>query len=730
MSYCINPICDQRQNPDHLDFCQACGSSLVINERYRLLNPLYELNVQHPTEVFEVDNLGTRKVLKILKSDRHRLIELFQQEAQILKQLSYLPVPRLDSYFTYPLKNCFNNLDLHCLVMEKVEGENLQQWLANNGPIAESLAREWLGQLIAILEEIHKEEILHRDIKPANIMLTPRGKLILIDFGTARKITNTYIYKLPESELTRVYSSGYTAPEQLSGQAFRQSDFFALGRTFIHLLTGIHPDNLPKDPLTGELDWRSEAPQISSRLADWLDNSIVPSPEQRSMQSKSILKKSTFVSQTVSNVSSIGYPQIEIEQRMKGIWQSLARVILISTVSALLVMGIRYTGMLQPMELHAFDRLMQMRPIETLDSRLLLVTIDDSDIQYQNQKQMQMRWSLADEALLNLLKKLDEFQPRAIGLDIYRDFPVDTNYPELGDRLQRDSRLLTICKTAASVDGAPDSVPPPPEAPSESVSFSDFVADDDEHVRRQLLQLNPSATSACSVEYSFGLQLAFKYLQAEGISTKLTPEAHLQLGETIFQPLTAHSSGYQGIDASGYQIPLNYRSLPSPMDIAETVSLQDILENKLDSRLLNLLRDRIVIIGVTASSINDYWKTPYQKQIPGVFLQAQMVSQILSAVLEKRPQIWWLPTWIEAIWIWGWSLVAGMIVWQIRKPLFVGVAIALTTLLLFGICLTIFKSAGWIPLVPTVLSLTITVILVVFFKQSSVLANPRKFKKL
>jgi CHASE2 domain-containing sensor protein/tRNA A-37 threonylcarbamoyl transferase component Bud32 len=703
---------------------------LVINERYRLLDPLYELNIQHPTEVFEVDNLGTRKVLKILKSDRHRLIELFQQEAQILKQLSHLPVPKLDSYFTYPLKNCFKKLDLYCLVMEKVEGENLQQWLTHNEPISESLAREWLGQLISILEAIHKEEILHRDIKPANIMLTPKGKLVLIDFGTARKITNTYIYKLPESELTRVYSSGYTAPEQLSGQAFRQSDFFALGRTFIHLLTGIHPDNLPKDPLTGELDWRSEAPQISSRLADWLDNSIVPSPEQRSSQSKSIFKKSTFVSPTGSNASSTSHLQIGMKRQRREIWQGLARVILISAVSALLVMIIRYIGMLQPMELHAFDRLMQMRPIETLDSRLLLVTIDDSDIQYQNQKQMQMRWSLADEALLDLLKKLDEYQPRAIGLDIYRDFPVDTNYPELGDRLQRDSRLLTICKTAASVDGAPDSVPPPPEAPSESVSFSDFVADDDEHVRRQLLQLNPSATSACSVEYSFGLQLAFKYLQAEGISTKLTPEAHLQLGETIFQPLTAHSSGYQGIDASGYQIPLNYRSLPSPMDIAETVSLQDILENKLDSRLLNLLRDRIVIIGVTASSINDYWKTPYQKQIPGVFLQAQMVSQILSAVLEKRPQIWWLPTWIEAIWIWGWSLVAGMIVWQIRKPLFVGVAIALTTLLLFGICLTIFKSAGWIPLVPTVLSLTITVILVVFFKQSSVLANPRKFKKL
>jgi CHASE2 domain-containing sensor protein/predicted Ser/Thr protein kinase len=726
MSYCINPICDRRQNPDYLDYCQACNSSLVINERYRLLKPLYELNVQHPTEVFEVDNLGTRKVLKILKSDRHRLIELFQQESQILKQLSHLPVPKLDSSFTYSLKNCFKNLDLQCLVMEKVEGENLQQWLANNGPISESLARKWLGQTIAILEEIHKEEILHRDIKPANIMLTPEGKLVLIDFGTARKITNTYIYKLPESELTRVYSSGYTAPEQLNGQAFRQSDFFALGRTFIHLLTGIHPDNLPKDPLTGELDWRSEAPQISSQLADWLDNSIVPSPEQRSNNSKSIFKGSTFVSPTGSNASSTDRSQMRVKRlNRRGIWQGLARIVLLSAVSALLVMGIRYVGMLQPMELHAFDRLMQMRPAETLDSRLLLVTIDEADIQYQNQKQMQMRWSLSDEALLELLKKLDEYQPRAIGLDIYRDFPVDANYPELGDRLQRDSRLLTACKVSAPIDGAPDGVPPPPE-----VSFSDFIADNDESVRRQLLQLNPPATSACFAEYSFSLQLAFKYLQAEGISTKLTPEGYLQLGETVFQPLAAHSSGYQGIDASGYQIPLNYRSLRSPIDIAETVSLQDILENKLDSRLLNLLRDRIVMIGVTASSINDYWKNPYGKQIPGLFLQAQMVSQILSSVLEKRPQIWWLPTWSEAIWIWGWSLLAGILVWQVRKPVFLGVAIALINLLLFSICLTIFKSAGWIPLVPTVLSLTITVILIVFCKRSSVLANTRRFKEL
>ncbi len=101
MSYCINPKCQKRQNPDALEHCQACGSSLIVNERYRLVRPLRELDARHLTEIFEVDNWGTPKVLKVLTSNRRRLVELFEQEAQVLQRLKHLGIPKVDAYFTW-----------------------------------------------------------------------------------------------------------------------------------------------------------------------------------------------------------------------------------------------------------------------------------------------------------------------------------------------------------------------------------------------------------------------------------------------------------------------------------------------------------------------------------------------------------------------------------------------------------------------------------------------------
>jgi serine/threonine protein kinase len=164
--------------------------------------------------------------------------------------------------------------------MEKVPGDNLEQWLDQNGVLSEAMAIDWLSQLSQFLTQLHQEQILHRNIKPSNIILRPDGKLILIDFGTARRITSTYIEKLPAADVTRVYTSGYTAPEQLKGQAVCKSDFFALGCTLVHLLTGIHPDNLAKNE-SGHLMWRNRVPHISQELANLIDRLIAPLVSER-----------------------------------------------------------------------------------------------------------------------------------------------------------------------------------------------------------------------------------------------------------------------------------------------------------------------------------------------------------------------------------------------------------------------------------------------------------------
>ncbi|MDZ8184759.1 MAG: protein kinase [Nostoc sp. ChiSLP02] len=139
--------------------------------------------------------------------------------------------------------------------MEKIEGVNLEQWMEfhNYQCISEAQALNWLKQLVEILALVHAHQYFHRDIKPQNIMLRPSGQLVLIDFGAVRQVTTTIV---AGNSHTRIISQGYSPPEQQNGYSVQQSDFFALGRTFIFLLTGKEPqDKSIYDPLTNELHW-------------------------------------------------------------------------------------------------------------------------------------------------------------------------------------------------------------------------------------------------------------------------------------------------------------------------------------------------------------------------------------------------------------------------------------------------------------------------------------------
>ncbi|MEH2411454.1 CHASE2 domain-containing protein [Nostoc sp.] len=404
--------------------------------------------------------------------------------------------------------------------------------------------------------------------------------------------------------------------------------------------------------------------------------------------------------------------------------KSILVILLTSLLATSLIMGVRYWGYLQTSELQAFDHFMQLRSqlvTEQPDQRILIITIDEADIQYQINKGMQMRWSLSDQALAQLLDKLNKYQPRSIGLDIYRDGVVD---PKLATRFKEDNRLFFVCKVATTDDdGDSDGIPPPDGVSSKRLSFSDFVADDQDIARRQLLDLTPLPTSLCPTEYAFNLQLALDYLDKEGKRSFGTKEGDLQIGNVVFQQLKKHTSGYQKVDTSGYQILLNYRSLPSVEKIAQQVSLKDVLNEKISLESVQSLKDRIVLIGLSApTNTNDYWKTPFssnakleQKQIPGVFVQAQMLSQILSAVLDRRPLLWWWSGWMEFLWIWGWSLVGGITAWYYSKPLHLGLAVVVILLTLFGLCFGVFTLAGWVPLIPSILALLATQVVVVLW---------------
>lgn len=297
MSLCINPRCLEPDHPgnDSNRFCQSCGSDLVLQQRYRVLRLLSDSSGFG--KVYEAYERTSPKILKVLKenfSSNAKAVELFQQEAQVLSRLHHPGIPLIEpnGYFQYVPRD--GKTVLHCIIMEKIDGPNLREWMKQQGnhPISEQQALDWLKQIALILHLIHQQNYFHRDIKPENIMLRSSGQLTLVDFGAAREMTLTYLDHLSggSSGVTRISSAGYTPPEQEHGQAVPQSDFYALGRTFIYLLTAKLPtDTEIYDPMQNEFHWRNFALHVSPQLANFIDRLIASKVSDRPKNTQEIL---------------------------------------------------------------------------------------------------------------------------------------------------------------------------------------------------------------------------------------------------------------------------------------------------------------------------------------------------------------------------------------------------------------------------------------------------------
>ena len=296
MSLCINPQCDQPDHPqnDGSQTCQSCGSDLLLLGRYRVMRLLSDSSGFG--RLYEAFDRSTPKILKVLKetySHHVKAVELFRQEALVLGQLPHPGIPAVEpqSYFEFhPTKG----EPLHCIIMEKIDGPNLKDWMRQQGyhPISEQQAIQWLHQLAEILHLVHRKNYFHRDIKPENIMLRSSGQLVLVDFGAAREMTYSYLAQMDSTGGTRISSAGYTPPEQERGQAVPQSDFYALGYSLIYLLTGKGPtDPEIYDSLQNQIQWRRFAPQVSAPLADLIDRLIAPKASDRPQDTADLLRQ-------------------------------------------------------------------------------------------------------------------------------------------------------------------------------------------------------------------------------------------------------------------------------------------------------------------------------------------------------------------------------------------------------------------------------------------------------
>jgi adenylate cyclase len=395
---------------------------------------------------------------------------------------------------------------------------------------------------------------------------------------------------------------------------------------------------------------------------------------------------------------------------MRFVTKLIRNPLFVAALSCLLVflalVGVRRNGNLEFLELSAYDWFVRLQPGSTLlDPRITVVRVSEKDILSIGQ------WPLTDELLAQALTAILKEKPRAVGLDIFRDIPVPPGTETLNAVLSRNPNIIVTMKFG---DGGVR--PPPVLKGTEQVSFNDILIDPGGVVRRGLLFLDDGD----SVAYAFALRLALLYLQAEGIVPRPDEQnpQHLRLGHVTFRPFEENDGGYVKADARGYQFFLDYRGPAVPF---RSYSLADLVAGKVDSRAVN---DKIVLIGVTAQSVKDFFFTPYSRgfsegqQVPGVILHGLMVSQLLRAGLEGVRPLETFTENQESLWIFLWGLLGGLLglkarsAWRFSLLGFAGV-------LLIGLSAYLaFRHRWWIPLAPPAIAFVLTAALITAYVTS------------
>lgn len=293
MSYCINPECQNPKNPLKAKVCQACGSSLLLRDRYKPLKSLGQGGFGATFLAVDLSLPGKPScVIKQLRPSTNvphlfqMARELFEREAQTLGRIGNHPqVPRLLDYFEA-------NQQFY-LVQEYVKGNNLQQEVKKNGVFSEAGVRQFLSEILPMVQYIHSQQVIHRDIKPANLIRRDQDKkLVLIDFGAVKNRVN------PEdaantSEQTALTSfavgtPGYAPPEQMAMRPVYASDIYAIGITCIYLLTGKSPKDLPYNEKTGEMIWETSV-DISKSFAVVMRKMLEGSVKYRYQSAEEVL---------------------------------------------------------------------------------------------------------------------------------------------------------------------------------------------------------------------------------------------------------------------------------------------------------------------------------------------------------------------------------------------------------------------------------------------------------
>jgi adenylate cyclase len=400
----------------------------------------------------------------------------------------------------------------------------------------------------------------------------------------------------------------------------------------------------------------------------------------------------------------------------RRIWRWRGILIAAPSASAI-VIGLRLTGLLQGLEWAALDQFTRTQPV-VKDDRIVIVEFRESDKKYGH--------PLPDQTLATLLQKIKQQQPIAIGLDLYRDIPVGAGYRDLVKVFQSTPNLIGIQKVGGTVDLA--AIAPPPElAKLGQIAANDMIVDGDGKLRRGLLFTADQDNNNLP---TLGMALALFYLQKAEIAPDMPDANTLKLGKTTVPLFHGNDGGYVRADDQGYQLFIHNRIRS---DSFQRYAIAQVLEGKVPK---NWARDRIVLIGPTAESLNDFFFTPSSyaglfesaQRIPGVHIHAQLTSQLLSATLDDKPFLTTLPDRWENLWIAAWATIGALAVWQLRynrhrdrqsafsQSARRGVSIVLAVTGLTGGVYLAYLAHLWLPLVPALMSLIGSAVIVTAYQ--------------
>jgi eukaryotic-like serine/threonine-protein kinase len=240
--------------------------NVVLDGRYKIIKKIGRGGFSH---TYLAQNLALPEmpacVIKHLKPhiQHPRVLQLFQTEARVLDRLDHQQIPNSTE--------CFEKNGEVFMVQDFIDGNDLGKEYLRGRQWLESEMRDFLRDLLEILQYVHQHHIIHRDIKPDNIIQRrDNGKFVLIDFGAVHELDADVV---EPSHRVVVGTAGYRSPEQIRGEACFGIDIYGLGVTAIQLLTRTHPQCLPT--VDHKLVWRENI-MISSELADIIDRMVCP----------------------------------------------------------------------------------------------------------------------------------------------------------------------------------------------------------------------------------------------------------------------------------------------------------------------------------------------------------------------------------------------------------------------------------------------------------------------